>query len=133
MSSKRKETKDNNKPLRDHVLNLMRGGDAHIEFQSVVDDFPIDAINTKVPGIPYSAWDVIEHMRIAQWDILEFSRNGKHVSPKWPEGYWPSEDKSASVEDWHDSIDVFSKNLKEMEELVEDPKTDLFQPIPHGN
>jgi len=133
MSSKKKESKDNNKALRDHILNLMRGGDAHIEFQSVVDDFPINAINTKVPGIPYSAWDVIEHMRIAQWDILEFSRNGKHVSPKWPEGYWPPEDKSATIENWHQSIDALSKNLKEMEELIEDSKTDLFQPIPHGN
>ncbi|HZS48746.1 MAG TPA: DinB family protein [Blastocatellia bacterium] len=133
MSSANRKSEDRDKSLREHLLYLLRDGGAHIDFQSVVSDFPLDKINDKAPHVPYTAWQVLEHMRIAQWDILEFSRNAKHVSPRWPEGYWPDENKNATPDDWHGSIENFTNDLKKMEALIEDPNTDLFQSIPHGD
>jgi hypothetical protein len=71
-------------------------------------------------------------MRIAQWDILEFSRNAGHVSPKWPEGYWPGDDVLPGEHEWNESVKAFRAGLKEMERLLEDPSIDLFAPIAHG-
>jgi DinB superfamily len=123
----------NDRQLRDHLLDLLRGGDAHVHFDDLIKDFPTELINTKLDGVPYTAWHVLEHMRIAQWDILEFSRNAAHVSPAWPEGYWPApSDTSATVEDWIRSIESFRADLREMEALVNDSSVDLFAPIPHG-
>jgi hypothetical protein len=123
---------DSDKSLRDHVLYLLRDGGAHIDFETTVNDFPVEIINKRVDKIPYSAWQVLEHMRIAQWDILEFSRNASHVSPDWPDGYWPPAEAVASPDDWRKSAGQFLKDRKEMESLVEDNVTDLFAQIPHG-
>lgn len=119
--------------LREHLLYLLRGGGAHIHFETVMADFPTELINRKAEGVPYTPWQVLEHMRIAQWDILEFSRNAEHVSPAWPEGYWPADDSTPDVEDWHMSVEAFRADLKAMENLVGDPSTDLFAPIAHGD
>lgn len=124
---------DKDKALREHLLYLLGGGGAHIDFDSTVKDFPVETINQKIEHLPYTAWAVLEHMRIAQWDILEFSRNANHVSPKWPEGYWPSTDSSPDASAWNKSIEAFRSDLKEMKELVADPATDLFAPIAHGD
>jgi len=124
---------NNDQALREHLLSLMRGGNAHIDFDSLISDFPVDKINEKVECVPYTSWGILEHMRIAQWDILEFSRNPKHVSPPWPDGYWPPADSRADKAAWNRSIEDFRADLKAMEKLVADPATDLFAPIPHGN
>lgn len=124
---------DTDKALREHLLYVLRGGGAHADFDSVVEDFPVELINQKAANIPYTAWQLLEHMRIAQWDILEFSRNAQHVSPPWPEGYWPASDKRADHEDWEKSVAAFRADLKAMEELVEDSSIDLFAPIAHGD
>lgn len=118
--------------LREHLLYLLGGGGAHVDFESVVADFPIEAANKKIDGLPYTAWAVLEHMRIAQSDILEFSRNPDHVSPKWPEGYWPAGHESGDAEAWNKSVEAFRSDLKEMKDLVADPSVDLFAQIPHG-
>jgi hypothetical protein len=118
--------------LREHLLHLLRGGGAHVDFESVVEDFPVEKVNQKIEHLPYTAWQVLEHMRIAQWDILEFSQNAAHVSPKWPEGYWPSGEGSFVATSWNESVERFRADLKEMEDLVADPKIDLFARIPHG-
>jgi hypothetical protein len=123
---------DKDKALRDHLLYLLGGGGAHVDFDSVVKDFPAEAAHRKIEHLPYTAWAVLEHMRIAQRDILEFSRNAAHVSPKWPEGYWPTEDASPDAAAWSKSVEEFRRDLKEMEVLVADPATDLFAKIPHG-
>jgi len=122
---------DTDKALREHVLYVLRGGGAHIDFEGVIADFPVELINRKVEHIPYTPWQVLEHMRIAQWDILEFSRNSDHVSPKWPEGYWPG-DEAVGADAWNKSVEAFRAGLVEMEKLVEDPSIDLFAPIAHG-
>lgn len=124
---------DRDKALREHLLNLLGGGAAHVDFESVVRDFPAGEAHRKVGGLPYSAWAVLEHMRIAQWDILEFSRSAEHVSPKWPEGYWPPEGAEPDEGAWDRSVEQFRADLKEMEALVADPSTDLFASIPHGD
>jgi len=124
---------NNDQALREHLLSLLGGGNAHIDFDSLISDFPIDKINERVEGVPYTPWGLLEHMRIAQWDILEFSRNPKHVSPAWPDGYWPPKDSRADREAWNKSVEAFRADLKAIENLVADPATDLFALIPHGN
>lgn len=118
--------------LREHVLYVLRGGGAHLDFDSVIDDFPVDMISKTVPGVPYTAWQLLEHMRIVQWDIVEFSRDPKHVSPDWPDGCWPDNDVHPDRKVWKKSVAAFRADLEVMEELVEDPATDLFARIPHG-
>lgn len=124
---------DKDKALREQLFYLLGGGGAHIDFDAAVKDFPVAAINRKIEHLPYTAWAIIEHMRIAQWDILEFSRNANHVSPKWPEGYWPAPDAAPDEAAWNKSIEDFRADLSEMKELVADPATDLFAPIAHGD
>lgn len=123
---------DTDKALREHVLYLLRGGGAHVDFETVVKDFPVELINKKVENIPYTAWQVLEHMRIAQWDILEFSRRADHVSPPWPKGYWPTDDIVPDAQAWNESVSAFRADLRAIEGLIEDPATDLFAPIAHG-
>jgi hypothetical protein len=118
--------------LREHLLYLLRGGGAHLDFDSVVADFPRELVNRSVPGIPYTPWQLLEHMRLAQWDILEFSRDATHVSPPWPEGYWPDAGAGAGSDAWERSVERFRADLAEMEALVASPATDLYARIPHG-
>ena len=118
--------------LRQHLLDLLRGRNAHADFDTSVTDFPSRLRGLKPPGAPHTAWQLLEHMRIAQWDILEFSRSGKHKSPKWPEGYWPDSDAPPNSALWDASVAAFRRDLAEMERLVKDPSKDLFAPIPHG-
>src|SRR5215470_15970677 len=117
---------DNDKAVREHLLYLLDGGGAHAKFKDVLKDFPAKLRGRVVSGVPYSAWMLLEHLRIAQWDILEFSRNRKHVSPKWPEGYWPKSEAPPSAAAWSASIKQFQKDLKIMQALVSNPKTDLY-------
>lgn len=124
---------ETDKALREHLLYLLRGGGAHIDFEAVIKDFPLALINRKVEHIPYTPWQVLEHMRIAQWDILQFSRDAKHVSPKWPEGYWPTTGASADAAAWQEGVEAFRADLKAMETLLEDSAINLFAPIPHGD
>ena len=100
---------DNDKSLRDHLLSLLSGGNAHITFDDFVRDFPSHKCGERVDGLPYTAWQVLEHMRIAQWDILEFTRDADHVSPKWPEGYWPPQNKAGNKEAWKKASPNFGR------------------------
>ena len=118
--------------LRQHLLDLLRGRNAHADFDAVVADFPSRLRGVKPPGAPHTAWQLLEHMRIAQSDILEFSRDGKHKSPPWPEGYWPKTEAPPKAASWNNSLRSFRADLKAMAKLVADKKTDLFAQIPHG-
>ncbi len=124
---------EHDQSLREHLLYLLGGGGAHVDFETLLADFPVAALNRKVAGMPYTAWQVLEHMRIAQWDILEFSRNSAHVSPKWPEGYWPAPEQAADEAAWHKSVAAFRTDLTAMTTLLGDPHTELFARIPHGD
>lgn len=118
--------------LRQELLALLRGGNAHMDFDEVVADFPLDHINRKAPNVPYTPWHFLEHMRITQWDILEFIRNPRHVSPDYPQGYRPSPDAMTDRSGWRKTIEAFRTDLKALEEMVADISLDLFAPIPHA-
>jgi hypothetical protein len=119
--------------LRDHLLYLLRDGGAHLNFDAAVADLPAGLRGARPPGVPHSPWRLLEHMRIAQWDILEFSRNPRHVSPKFPDGYWPPGDAPPDAAAWDRSIQAFKTDLQAMCDLVVNPDTDLFAKIPHGS
>lgn len=124
---------ENDGALREHVVNLLTLGHAHATFDQAVKGLP-EQMRGRVPkGAEHSPWQLLEHLRIAQRDILEFTRNPKHVSPAWPEGYWPKEKGPASEKGWEQSVRAFKRDLKEMVELVRDEKKDLFAKIPHGD
>lgn len=118
--------------IREHVLSLLHGGNAHTTFDDAIAGLPASARGKKVRGLPYTPWMLLEHLRIAQWDILEFSRNPKHESPEWPKGYWPEKPAPPSDAAWTKSVKSFRADLKAMEELVSNPKTDLYAQIPWG-
>jgi DinB superfamily len=122
----------NDKALRSHVLELLKGGHAHADLDSALADFPAKLRGQKPKGSEHTAWQLLEHIRIALWDILEFSRNAKHVSPKWPEGYWPKTEAPPSAAAWNTSIRKVRADQKAIEKLVASKTTDLFAPIPHG-
>lgn len=103
-----------------------------MQFDEVVKDFPARLRGVKPEGAEHTAWELLEHMRIAQWDILEFSRGANHVSPQWPAGYWPAAPKPPNDAAWKKSIGSFKKDLAAMAKLLENPKTDLYATIPHG-
>jgi len=119
--------------LRQHLLDLLRGGNAHADFDAAVANFPSQLRGKKPKGAPYTAWQLLEHLRLALWDILEFSRNAKHVSPPWPDGYWPKTEAPPSASAWNNSVRSFRADLKAMAKLVADEKSDLFARIPHGD
>jgi hypothetical protein len=118
--------------LREHLLYLLRGGGAHTDFDTAVEGLPEKLRGIKPAGAPYTAWQLLEHMRISQWDILEFSINPDHVSPDWPSGYWPETEAPPDNAAWDRSVKQFRADQQAMQALVEDPGTDLFARIPHG-
>lgn len=124
---------DPNHSLRQHLLELLTGGHAHAKFEDAIKGLPAKLRGTKPENFPHSFWMILEHLRIAQSDILEFSRNEKHESPKWPEGYWPKEDAPPTDTAWNRSVKQFESDLNAMKDLVKNPKTDLFAKIPWGD
>jgi hypothetical protein len=125
--------KDEQSALRRHLVYLLGGGGAHVDFDTAIAKLPASLQGKRPKGSPHTAWRLLEHMRIAQWDILEFSRNSKHVSPEWPEGYWPEGDAPPRKTSWAQSVKAFRRDLKEMRNLVAMPSTDLYARIPYGD
>ena len=124
--------KDSQQAYRKQIVQLLGGKGAHVSFDEAVEGLPVGLRGVKPPGQPHTAWRLVEHLRIAQWDILEFCRNPKHQSPKWPDGHWPESDAPPRPRDWKASIRHFRADLKAMQDLVTDPDNDLLAPIPHG-
>ena len=123
----------NDKALRQHVLSLLKGGNAHADFDTVFKDLPVKLRGERPKGAEHSPWEVLEHLRIAQWDILEFSRNPKHKSPDFPEGYWPRTAEPADEKAWEKSLQSFRADFDGMCKLVADESTDLFAELAHGD
>lgn len=115
---------------REHLLELLDSRSAHIDIKTALSGFPLEHINTRIDHSPHTPWELLDHIRLAQWDILEFSRNAKHVSPDFPDGYWPKD--VATAEDWRRSTEQILADLQTIRDLVSDEKTDLFAPFPHG-
>jgi hypothetical protein len=130
---KRSGGRNDDLALREHVVKLLKGGQAHVDFAGAIADFPADKRSVRAENLPHTAWQLLEHLRIAQWDILEFSRNPKHKSPDFPEGYWPRAAAPPDEKAWDKSLQSFRADLEAMCKLVEDESTDLFAKIPHGD
>lgn len=119
--------------LRSHLLELLRGGSAHATFEDAVKEMPPDLVGVRPKGCPYSAWELLEHIRIAQHDILEFSRSAKHVSPDWPSGYWPKSPAPADPGQWDASVKAVLRDRSEFEALIGDPANDLHRKFSWGD
>jgi hypothetical protein len=119
--------------LREHLISLLTGGNAHTTFEDAVKNMPAELRGKRPKGAEHSPWQLLEHLRIAQWDILEFSRDAKHASPKWPDEYWPKNPAPLDEKAWDKSVRAFRKDHKAMCALVSDEKTDLYAKIPHGD
>jgi DinB family protein len=118
--------------LREQLVYLLKGGGAHVHFMDALDGFPHGKYGTFADALPHTGWQLLEHARLAQWDILDFSRNPKHVSPAFPGGYWPKTPAPAFEKAWDESVAAFQGDLEEMVHLVRNARTDLFAEIPHG-
>jgi len=123
----------NDKALRKHLLYLLTDGGAHLDFDSAVKDMPFNLQGKRPKGGEHSPWEILEHLRITLWDILEFSRSPKHVSPAWPSGYWPPTQTPPNEKAWNKSAAEFRRLMEGMVGLVEDDSLDLFAPIQHGD
>jgi DinB superfamily len=123
----------NDEALRAQLAKLLDGAEAHADWRKAFANMPPEMMGAKPEGAPHTPWQLMEHMRIAQWDILEFSRDAKHVSPQFPDGYWPPTPAPPSAEAWEKSAKAFGRDLAEMKRLVSDPKTNLFERIAHGD
>jgi hypothetical protein len=123
---------DHDKSLRQHLVKLLEGGDAHAGFDDVVKDMPPKAMGQVPTGAQHSPWQELEHLRIAQWDILEYAVNAKHKSPKWPEEYWPKSPEPPDAKAWDKCAKAFRDDQQRFIKLLNDGSTDLFAKIPHG-
>jgi hypothetical protein len=123
----------NERVLREHLLYLLNGGGAHAGFNAAIEGLPVALRGKRPKGAEHSAWEIVEHMRLAQSDILEFSRNPKHVSPPWPIGYWPKTQAPPNSTAWNKTVKAFAADLKAMCDLVSDSSTKLYARIPHGD
>jgi hypothetical protein len=137
MAAKKRKSQREKRPkddalLREHVLYLLRGGGAHLSFEKAVANLPSELRGARPKGLPFTPWQLVEHMRIAQWDILGFSRDPKHISPPWPEGHWPEGDAPKDSAAWERSLKAFRSDLRAMQRLVREPSTDLFADIRGG-
>ena len=123
----------NDGTLRDHLAELLKGEGAHHNLGTALSQYPSSIAGSTVPGVTHTPWRLLEHMRIAQWDILEFSRNPDYVSPSFPDGYWPETDAPPDESAWGRSVESFLADLEAMQSLVMNPATDLLAPIPWGD
>ncbi len=123
---------NDDRAIREHLLELLGGGHAHLDFDRAVADLPEGLRIARPPRQPHTPWRLVEHLRIAQWDILRFSIDPAHVSPAFPDGYWPGGEAPPDPGAWDRSVAAFRADLRAMMDLVADPATDLLAPIPHG-
>ena len=133
MAIKRKPRRtDPHRSLRDHLVELLEGGHAHVTFADAIADLAAQLRGVKPSGQPFTPWRLLEHIRISQWDIVEFTKSAKHVSPQWPAGYWPASDAPPDAAAWDKSVAQVERDRRAMQRLLRDPATDLFARIPHG-
>ena len=118
--------------LRRHVLTLLEGKEAHLTFDAVIDEWPTALRSARVDAAPHTAWQLLEHMRIAQADILDFCVTADYEELIFPDDYWPPSDAVPTDTAWQASVGQFRRDLKAMAQLVRDPVADLLRPIPHG-
>jgi hypothetical protein len=119
--------------LREHLLELLRGGSAHVDLATVVEDFPLELAGTRSKNVPYTPWQVLEHIRFTVSDLLVFSTDPKYVAPSWPDGYWPAKKDAPEPGEWEKSVKALNADLAAFESLVQDSKSNLYAKIPWGD
>ncbi len=124
--------RDSDRIIRENLLKLLRGGQAHMDLAEAVRDFPVAHINDIFPNGSYTPWHLLEHIRITQWDILDFIKNPDYEYMDWPKDYWPPRNKKASESQWKETISKYEKDRKFLEKIVTDAKTDLYAKINWG-
>ena len=122
-----------NAALINHLTDLLNKGNAHVPLDESLKNIPFEIVDKKPGNLPYSLWQIAEHIRIAQWDILEFSRNANHESPKWPEGYWPENSKPSSEKEWQKCLQQIKNDRNDFISLLEDSSENLFTPFEYGS
>jgi len=118
--------------LRKRLVELLKGGQAHLGISDALADFPTEKRGAYANGLEHTGWQLLEHIRLAQWDILEFSRDPKHVSPDFPDGYWPKTSGPRDDAEWTKSVQSVASDLHSMISLVTNPRTDLHAAFPWG-
>ncbi len=118
--------------MREHVLRLLNGDGAHQDFETVIKDLPVKLRGQAPKGAPHSPWQLLEHLRITQWDVLESVRNAKHISPEFPAGYWPEKSAPANEKAWNQSADALRADLKALTAMLNNPEIDLLTDLPHA-
>ncbi len=121
---------DEHKILIAELIKLLKGGNAHAGFDEAIKDLPHDLRGTKPGKLPYSIWQLVEHIRIAQWDMLEFSKHEAHISPEWPDDYWVKDNAPADEAEWEKSIKQINDDREEFIRLL--TSEDIYKRIPHG-
>ena len=119
--------------VRAQLLELLRGGGAHMALEEAVAGYPMERINEFPPDVPYTPWQLLEHIRLARRDILLFVRDPGYEEPRWPDDYWPPRDARADEAAWGRTLDAIREDLATLEGMVSDPDTDLYAPVPNGN
>lgn len=119
--------------LREHLLDLLRGGGAHLSLDRAVAEMPAELRGVRPDRLPYSPWEQLEHLRLAQWDIVAFSSGDDHTCPPWPDGYWPDGPAPPSDDAWDQSIESIRRDNQRMQDMVQDPDRKLLEPLPWGD
>jgi len=118
--------------LREQLLHLLNGGNAHMTLEEAVADYPAESMNTVFPNGTYSSWRLLEHIRLSQWDILDFIRNPEYQEREWPKEYWPPQAAQASEADWKETLESFQRDMQALQDIAMDPQIDLHARIPWG-
>jgi len=119
--------------MRTQLAKALDWGEAHADFDKAVKDFPASLRGRTVQNLPYSAWQLLEHLRVAQHDILDFSTNPKYVEKKWPDDYWPKDAAPPDEAAWDKSVAAFRRDRRKLQKLTEDRAVTLTKKIPHGD
>lgn len=123
---------DSDRALREQLAQILDWGSAHMTIEDAVAGFPPEHMNGRPPNVPYTPWHLLEHIRRAQWDILDFCRNSDYVEMEWPRDYWPAPTEDADESKWNRTLEAFRADLAALKKMALDPGVDLFAPIPHG-
>jgi hypothetical protein len=123
----------NDDSLRKELLAYLERPHTHAPFEHIAGGLPEKLINVKPEGLPYSFWQMLEHIRISQFDMIDFMTNPKYKEMDWPKDYWPDDKQKATAKMWKDSVKKCDKDIELLKKIIKDPKTDFFAPIPHGH
>lgn len=123
---------DRDESLRTHLRKILDWEDAHVGFDAAIDNLPETLRGIAPEGLPYSPWQLVEHLRLTQRDILEFCRNPAYVEAKFPDDYWPPSAVPPTLAAWDESVAGFRRDREALKQLAADAAVDLFARIPHG-